>query len=130
MYAPPENAGTGSNATAVMGLARRAWERHMLGWVDDAGWGGAQATPEPRHKGAFKLWQSRSWPLIVRRADADATDDEICLGLPLPPDEDTGEKVRISLRARERHIKKATGAMELAAVLLSSSNPSRAPLAA
>ena len=102
----------------------------MLVWLDDAGWDAAQATTEPQHKGAFKLWQSRSWPLIVRRADADAGDDEICLGLPLPPDEDTGEKVRISLRARERHIKKATGAMELAAVLSSSSNPSRAPLAA
>ena len=102
----------------------------MLVWLDDAGWNAAQATTEPQHKAAFKLWQSQSWPLIVRRADADAADDEICLGLPLPPDEDTGGKVRISLRARERHIKKATAAMELAAVSRSSSNPSRAQLAA
>jgi phosphoribosyl-dephospho-CoA transferase len=118
MYAPPENAGT-----------KRAWERHMLVWLVDAGWNAVQATTEPQHKAAFKLWQSQSWPLIVRRADADAADDEICLGLPLPPDEDTGAKVRISLRAQVRHIRKTTGAMELAAVLQSSSME-RAPLAA
>ena len=101
----------------------------MLVWLEDAGWNAAQATTEPQHKAAFTLWQNQSWPLIVRRADADAADDEVCLGLPLPPDEDTGTKVRISLRAQVRHIRKATGAMELAAVL-QSSNTERASLTA
>ena len=125
MYAPPEKTGKTGAGTAVPVM-----ERHMLAWLDDAGWNAAQATIEPQPKTAFRLWQNQSWPVIVRRADNDAAPDEICLGLPLPPDEDTGAKVRISLRAHAAHIRKATPAIELAAVLRSSSNPLRAPLAA
>lgn len=128
MYSPPENALTASTATAVAGL-----ERHMLVWLEDAGWNAAQTNMDPQHKAAFRLWQSQSWPVIARRADADAAPDEICLGLPLPPDEDTGKKVRISLRAHAAHVRKATPAIELATALRSSSSPSsrlRAPLAA
>lgn len=125
MYAPPEKSGTILAATTVPGL-----ERHMLVWLDDAGWDAAQATSEPQPKAAFRLWQTQSWPVIVRRADIDAAPDQICLGLPLPPDEDSGEKVRISLRAHAAHIKKATPAIELAAASRSSSDALRAPLAA
>lgn len=123
MYAPPEK--TGMTGTAASGL-----ERHMLVWLDDAGWKAAQATTEPQPRTAFRLWQSQSWPVIVRRADTDAAPDEICLGLPLPPDEDSGEKVRISLRVFAAHIIKATPAIALASVLRSMSAPLRAPLAA
>jgi len=102
----------------------------MLVWLDDAGWKAAQATDEPQHKAAFRLWQMQSWPVIVRRADADAAPDEICLGLPLPPDEDSGHKLRISLRAHTANIKKATPALELASVRRSSPSTWRAQLAA
>nr|WP_315217401.1 malonate decarboxylase holo-[acyl-carrier-protein] synthase [uncultured Duganella sp.] len=102
----------------------------MLVWLDEAGWNAAQATTEPQPKMAFGLWKSQSWPVIVRRTDTDAAPDEICLGLPLPPDEDSGEKVRISLRAYAAHIKKATPAIELVSVVRSLSGPLRAPLAA
>lgn len=125
MYAPPEEAGNTGTATTVPVL-----ERHMLVWLDDAGWNAAQATTEPQPKAAFRLWQTQSWPLIVRRADIDAAADEICLGLPLPPDEDSGRKVRISLRAHAAHIRKATPAIELASVSRPSSGALRAPLAA
>lgn len=101
----------------------------MLVWLDEAGWNAAQATTEPQPKMAFRLWQSQSWPVIVRRADTDAAADEICLGLPLPPDEDSGEKVRISLRALAAHIIKTAPAIELASVARSLSGPLRAPLA-
>lgn len=102
----------------------------MLVWLDEAGWNAAQAITEPQPKMAFRLWQSQSWPVIARRADANAASDEICLGLPLPPDEDSGEKVRISLRVLAAHIKKATPAIELASVVRIMSGPLRAPLAA
>lgn len=125
MYAPPEKSGNPGTATTVQGL-----ERHMLVWLDDAGWNAAQATTEPQPRAAFRLWQSQSWPVIVRRADINAAPGEICLGLPFPPDEDSGEKVRISLRANAGHIKKASPAMELATVSRSSSGTLRAPLAA
>lgn len=125
MYAPPEKSGMPGAATVAPRL-----ERHTLVWLDDAGWNAAQATTEPQPKMAFRLWQSQSWPVIVRRADSDASPDEICLGLPLPPDEDSGEKVRISLRAYAVHIKKTTPALDLASVVRSVSGPLRAPLAA
>ena len=125
MYAPSEKSGTTGAATVTAAL-----ERHMLVWLDDAGWIAAQATDEPQHKAVFRLWQMQSWPVIVRRADADAAPDEICLGLPLPPDEDSGQKLRISLRAHTAHIRKAGPAMELAAVLRSSPSTWRAQLAA
>lgn len=105
-------------------------QRHMLVWLDAAGWTAAQATDEPQHKAVFRLWQMQSWPVIVRRADADAAPDEICLGLPLPPDEDSGQKVRISLRAHTSHIRKASPAMALARVLRASPSTWRAQLAA
>jgi phosphoribosyl-dephospho-CoA transferase len=125
MYVPPDKAGTTGAAPTVP-----EFERHMLVWLDDAGWKAAQATEEPQHKAAFRLWQIQSWPVIVRRADADAAPDEICLGLPLPPDEDSGQKVRISLRAHAAHIKKSAPAMALASVLRSSPSTWRAHLAA
>ena len=125
MYSPPDKADKTWSATTVPGL-----ERHMLVWLDDAGWNAAQDTDEPQHKAAFRLWQIQSWPVIVRRADADAAPDEICLGLPLPPDEDSGQKMRISLRTHVVHIKKTAPAMALASVLRSSPSTWRAQLAA
>lgn len=108
----------------------RGFERHMLVWLSAEGWSAAQATTQPQHKLAFKLWQTQDWPLIVRRTDTDAAPDQICLGLPLPPDEDTGEKIRIALRANVGYISKAAPALELAAVLRSAESPWRAPLTA
>ena len=125
MYSPLDKAGDTGTATTVPGL-----ERHMLVWLDDAGWKAAQATEDPQHKAAFRLWQIQSWPVVVRRADADAAADEICLGLPLPPDEDSGQKVRISLRAHAAHIEKTAPAMELVAVRRASPSTWRAQLAA
>ncbi|HEX8403356.1 MAG TPA: malonate decarboxylase holo-[acyl-carrier-protein] synthase [Duganella sp.] len=125
MYTPPDQ-----QQMAMPPADPRHIERHMLAWLSAEGWAAAQATTEPQHKAAFKLWQAQDWPVIVRRTDVDAATDQICLGLPLPPDEDTGEKVRIALRAHVGHIKKVASALELAAVLRSSESPWRAPLAA
>jgi phosphoribosyl-dephospho-CoA transferase len=125
MSVPPD---TDHVATAAAGA--RGFERHMLVWLVADGWSAAQATTEPQHRAAFKLWQSQGWPLIVRRADTDAPHDQICLGLPLPPDEDSGEKVRIALRAHVGHVGKATPALALAAALRSVESPWRAPLTA
>ena len=123
MYVLPD---TEAKAPADIG----GLERHMLVWLSEEGWNVARASTEPQHNLAFKLWQAQDWPLIVRRVDADAPADQVCLGLPLPPDEDTGAKVRIALRAHVSHIRKMAPALELAAVLRSSESPWRAPLTA
>ena len=125
MYAPPD---VDSSATPPLDVG--GFERHMLVWLETAGWDAALATTEPQHHAAFKLWKAQDWPVIVRRTDADATPDQICLGLPLPPDEDTGEKVRIALCAHVGHISKAAPAIALAAALRSAEGPQRAHLAA
>ncbi len=61
-------------------------------------------------------WQQRDWPAIVRRRDADAGYDEICLGIPLPPDPVSGVKVRISLRVHRSHLVRTTAPLLLRAM--------------
>ena len=96
------------------------FERHMLIWLEEDGWRAVQHAARKEHRPALKLWEGQDWPAVVRRMEIGTRDDEICLGLPLPPDEDTGEKVRISLRAHVGHISKAAPAVDLRAALRSS----------
>jgi phosphoribosyl-dephospho-CoA transferase len=105
------------------------FERHMLVWLEEDGWRAVQHAARKEHRAALKLWEGQDWPAVVRRMDAGTPDDEICLGLPLPPDEDTGEKVRVSLRAHVGHISKAAPAVHLRGALRCS-GPWREPLTA
>jgi phosphoribosyl-dephospho-CoA transferase len=105
------------------------FERHMLVWLEEDGWRAVQHAARKEHRAALKLWEGQDWPAVVRRMDVGTPDDQICLGLPLPPDEDSGEKVRISLRAHVGHISKAAPAVHLRGALRSS-GPWREPLTA
>jgi phosphoribosyl-dephospho-CoA transferase len=105
------------------------FERHMLVWLEEDGWRAVQGLARQEHKPALKLWEGQDWPAVVRRMDIDARDDEVCLGLPLPPDENSGEKVRVSIRAHVGHISRAAPAVDLRAALRSS-GPWRERLAA
>jgi phosphoribosyl-dephospho-CoA transferase len=95
-----------------MSNASNHFERHMLVWLTTIGWHAAIAAARDEHKTALSLWESQDWPVVVRRMDADAGDDEVCLGLPLPPDS-AGVKVRIALRTRVADISRATPALSL-----------------
>lgn len=90
-------------------------ERHMLVWLSEAGWEAARAA-QPRHATALTQWQRRDWPAVVRRLDADAAPDEVCLGLPVPPDS-AGVKTRIALRVRTADVARSSAAIELRAAL-------------
>jgi phosphoribosyl-dephospho-CoA transferase len=109
--------------------AAQGFERHMLVWLAEPGWRAALDAAPPEHRPALKIWQGQNWPAIVRRFDAGSPPDDICLGLPLPPDDDTGQKMRVSLRAHVGHISKAAPAIELRAALRAAGEW-RAPLAA
>ncbi|NYE59638.1 phosphoribosyl-dephospho-CoA transferase [Duganella sp. 1224] len=87
-------------------------ERHTLVWLTAAGWHAAIGAARSEHKTALQLWESQDWPLVARRLDADASDDEVCLGLPLPPD-DAGIKVRIALRAHMANVCRVAPALPL-----------------
>lgn len=91
-------------------------ERHSLAWLTDAGWSAVIAAARPEHQAALAQWQRQDWPAVARRVDADATPDEVCLGLPLPPDAG-GIKVRIPLRACSAHVARSSDAIPLQSTL-------------
>ncbi|WP_229258377.1 malonate decarboxylase holo-[acyl-carrier-protein] synthase [Duganella rivi] len=86
-------------------------ERHSLAWLNDAGWQAVLASTR-QHEVALSQWQRHDWPVVVRRAEPDAAADEICLGLPLPPERD-GAKLRLALRVRSEHVARTSDALEL-----------------
>lgn len=90
-------------------------ERHMLVWLSEAGWDAARAG-QSQHSATFTQWQRRDWPAVVRRQDVDASLDEVCLGLPVPPDS-AGVKTRIALRVRASDVVRSTAATALRAAL-------------
>ncbi|MFJ3054811.1 malonate decarboxylase holo-[acyl-carrier-protein] synthase [Herbaspirillum sp. NPDC087042] len=78
--------------------------RHHLLWLSDAGWVRLQQEAgDERQHAALLHWQRMRWPVVVRRADADAGVDDICAGIALPPDAQ-GNKPRIALRVRPDEI--------------------------
>jgi phosphoribosyl-dephospho-CoA transferase len=95
-----------------MSSASNDLERHMLVWLTAIGWRAAIAAARDEHKPSLSLWMTQDWPVVVRRLDADVGDDEVCLGLPLPPD-GAGVKVRIALRVREAEISRSAPALLL-----------------
>jgi phosphoribosyl-dephospho-CoA transferase len=109
--------------------AAQGFERHMLVWLAEPGWRAALDAAPPEHRPALKIWQGQNWPAVVRRYDPGSPPDDICLGLPLPPDDDTGQKMRVALRAHVGYINKAAPAVELRAALRAAGEW-RAPLAA
>jgi phosphoribosyl-dephospho-CoA transferase len=79
--------------------------RHSLIWLFDQGWQRVlDAAPESDHA-AIDTWRQAGWPAVVRRADADASEHQICFGLALPPRPIDGLKVRIALRAPVEDVK-------------------------
>ncbi|MFT5588716.1 MAG: phosphoribosyl-dephospho-CoA transferase [Bradyrhizobium sp.] len=76
--------------------------RHDLIWLSAQGWQRCRDDvgnkPGPAGQAALARWQQADWPAIVRRADVDMPDGEVCLGIALPPDPVSGDKLRIALR--------------------------------
>lgn len=108
MYAPAE-----TPARAHPGLMR-----HDLAWLTAQGWEAACGAAAAQHRPALAAWRRNGWPAVVRRRDADAGQDDVCLGIPLPPDPDSGAKVRISLRVARDHIAHVTPPLPLRAAPL------------
>jgi len=106
-------------------VAMRA-ARHDLAWLNRQGWEHAIAAARPEHQAALARWQDNDWPAIVRRRDADAGADQVCLGIPLPPDPLSGEKIRIALRARQDHIGRTARPLPLQAAPMGSARAASA----
>jgi len=78
--------------------------RHNLAWLSEHGWRQALETVPPAYRQHAQAWAGAGRPAIVRRADADAAEHEVCLGIALPPDPESGVKTRIPLRAHATDI--------------------------
>lgn len=72
--------------------------RHHFIWPSGAAWQRLQAlAADERQRDAMARWQRNNWPLVARRADADAVAGETCAGMAMPPDAQ-GNKPRIAVR--------------------------------
>jgi phosphoribosyl-dephospho-CoA transferase len=111
-------------ASPGLAPARTEFARHDLVWLTDAGWHAARARAaqaSAADEAALAQWQCKGWPAITRRRDADLpapagssrATEEVCLGIPLPPDPLTGIKRRVALRARHSEVAKVSPPLPL-----------------
>jgi phosphoribosyl-dephospho-CoA transferase len=96
--------------------------RHSLVWLNADGWDVVQAgtlqEPVPT-RDALARWRSAGWPLVVRRKEPDQPAAGIAVGIPLPPQTDTGLKIRIAAVVESRHIDRIAPPLLLADALQS-----------
>jgi phosphoribosyl-dephospho-CoA transferase len=94
-----------------------ALARHKLVWLTKEGWEEAiNGKPETERRAAI-FWRERGWPLVVRRNDADALQDQVCLGIALAPAPGSGSKLRIGLRVHMSGIEQMTDPLSLERVI-------------
>ncbi|MFZ6654336.1 malonate decarboxylase holo-[acyl-carrier-protein] synthase [Undibacterium sp. TJN19] len=92
---------------------RAQYQRHDLVWLSDTAWQAiVQAQPAA---GMLKQWQEQEWPAVIRRADAGTAADEVCIGLPLPPED--GIKPRVAAKVKHHDIVAHQSALSLASVI-------------
>ncbi|ABR89263.1 malonate decarboxylase epsilon subunit [Janthinobacterium sp. Marseille] len=71
--------------------------RHKRIWLSSRGWQRAAAAVDKVHLPDMERWAANDWPLVVRRSDVGFEVESLAVGLALPPDADSGRKVRIPL---------------------------------
>ena len=72
--------------------------RHDLVWLSGAGWDATQRSDTPAQRPVLARRRQAGWPATVRRRDADAAPDQVCLGLTLPIDDTGAARMRLGLR--------------------------------
>lgn len=95
-------------------------QRHSLVWLAARGWDCVQGTaaPEPvAIRDAISRWRAADWPLVVRRAEPDAANDSIAVGIALPPDTKTGVKPRVGAMIASLDISRQALPVTVASVL-------------
>jgi phosphoribosyl-dephospho-CoA transferase len=96
-------------------------QRHALIRLTEPGWqrllcAASAAEQSVAVQTALAQWHAQGWPLIVRRMDHDAAEDEVCVGLALPPDAQA-HKLRIPLRVKRSEIAEQRMALPLQEVI-------------
>jgi phosphoribosyl-dephospho-CoA transferase len=58
------------------------FQRHDLVWLSDQAWRDIFSRQTQNSEG-LQRWQHEEWPAVVLRRDAEAADDEVCIGFDL-----------------------------------------------
>lgn len=90
--------------------------RHSLVWLSADGWQRAAQTAAAGNRAILERWQSRDWPAVLRRRQPDTPEDQLCLGLALPPDAN-GDKGRIPFQAQFGDVQRIADPLALRAAL-------------
>lgn len=72
--------------------------RHSRAWLTAPGWRQVLCSQPSDVRADLLAWSQAGWPAVARRADADAGDDEACLGIALPPLASRARTTRVALR--------------------------------
>jgi phosphoribosyl-dephospho-CoA transferase len=80
------------------------YRRHDLVWLTPEGWETALRGMEGAALELARRWRARALPAVVRRNEPDTPPGWQCLGIPAPPDPQTGQKVRVGFAAEFRHV--------------------------
>jgi len=89
------------------------FQRHDLVWLSDEAWRvvlSSVSAPD-----LLRQWQQEEWPAVVTRRHPGATEDEVCIGFPLPPV--AGSKPRFAAKIKAEHIAIHQSALSLHTVI-------------
>ncbi|WP_211451583.1 malonate decarboxylase holo-[acyl-carrier-protein] synthase [Collimonas antrihumi] len=92
--------------------------RHSLVWLSAEGWQRAAQTvsAERDYQPVLQRWRHHDWPAVLRRREAGIPEDQLCLGLALPPD-GNGDKTRIPFKVQLADVQRITDPLALRAAL-------------
>jgi phosphoribosyl-dephospho-CoA transferase len=91
--------------------------RHSLVWLSADGWQRAAQTVAADCRATLLRWQQADWPVVLRRREMGTLEDELCLGLALPPD-GNGDKTRIPFKAQMKDVQRIEEPMALRQALV------------
>ncbi len=101
--------------------------RHSLVWLSSVGWQRATEAVAPEQRAALDQWHRADWPVVLRRQEPDTIAEQVCLGLPLPPNAE-GDKIRIPFKAALGAIQRIEQPLALQAALAHAPSTWLAPL--
>jgi phosphoribosyl-dephospho-CoA transferase len=90
------------------------FQRHDLVWLSDQAWSDIFSR-QTQNSEDLQRWQHEEWPAVVLRRDADAADDEVCIGFDLSLTD--GRKPYIFARTRVENIIEHQSSLSLSTVI-------------
>lgn len=91
--------------------------RHNVVWISGGGWEELLSRADEQDRSTLLRWRDSDWPAIVRRRDEDAADEQVCIGIALPPDPVSGNKKRIGLRIAQTAVREVRAPLSIDEVI-------------